>query len=412
MNNELYWIYLQKSVGYHAHINNLLTFFGSAEKIYRADENALRTCGLFGNGDYEIKPQKIRELKRTSLEDCEKIFSECQKEGISVITPESDFYPDSLRLLSDMPAVLYAKGDLSVLREDVSVAVMGSRNPTPYGIEAAGDFVKGFCENGIVTVSGGADGIDTFSHRCALDNGGKTVMVLGSGHLSDYALQSKVLIDSVCKNGAVISEYPPYTKASIFSFPKRNRIISGISKGVLIIEAGSKSGTLNLAQHATRQGKEIFVLPGDNKSECYIGSHKLISEGAYAVFCPEDILKFYFDYIEFQKETGKETSTGSFSEIGQYSPSKRAKTTGLKKKNSAELKQPVSNENKKSEKITEETVSSNAFLVYNLMSVNKMTLDEITRESALPVRKVLSALTELEMLGAVCLTEGNMYSLK
>ena len=123
-------------------------------------------------------------------------------------------------------------------------------------------------------------------------------------------------------------------------------------------------------------------------------------------------MKFYFDYIEFQKETGKETSTGSFSEIGQYSPSKRAKTTGLKKKNSAELKQPVSNENKKSEKITEETVSSNAFLVYNLMSVNKMTLDEITRESALPVRKVLSALTELEMLGAVCLTEGNMYSLK
>lgn len=399
MNKALYWLWLQKALGFNAKINTLMRYYGSAKELYKAGENSWRLSGLFGD---EIPASKIVTMKNTSLEDIKDIYELCIKENIHLVTPEDEIYPKELLKIPDYPAVLYVRGDISFLNDSFSVAVIGTRRPSTYGTEACRRIAGDLAKEGFTVISGGALGIDSVSHRSAIEAGGKTVLVLGCGHLGGYLPENEELREAVCENGAVISEYPPLTKASSFTFPKRNRIISGLSKGVLIIEAGSTSGTLNTASHAVNQGRDVFALPGDVASGMYTGSNRLLTEGAKAVFSAEDILKYYKDYILFRKE--KITGEEPFSKIDKIKEEKPKKTrTSLKQEEETE------NKNKKTLKITAESVSVNAFLVYNLMSGKEMSLDDIVRQSALPVRKVLAALTELEMMSAVRLIEGGRY---
>lgn len=416
MNGDVYyWLWLQQAVGFHAEIGELIRAFGSAKGVFEAGENAWRTCGIFGSRPYDTAPQKIAQMKSVHSKKIESIVSDCEKYGIDIISYENELYPKNLRQISDCPAVLYAVGDLSCLKDSLCIAVIGTRKPSVYGVEAAESISRALARENTVIVSGGALGIDSIAHQSAIKENAKTVLVMGCGHLSGYLPENEALRRDVSGCGAVISEYPPFYKAGYHTFPKRNRIISGLSQGVVIIEAGEKSGTLNTATHAKRQGRDIFAVPGDISSLSYQGSNKLIREGATAVFGAQDILDFYQPMRERADEKSKENGKTPFEGIDVFSyggepTRKKKKAPKAKEENSGEKFAVHENENLI--KITEESVSANAFLVYNHISGGEMALDELTKKCALPVRKVLIALTELEMLGAVCSLEGNRYCLK
>lgn len=400
MEKALYGIWVQKALGYHCNIATLMRYFGGAKALYDASEESLRLCGLFGE---EIPVSKLSSIKKTTLEECKDTLHFCENCGISVVSFEDELYPKELLNIKDYPAVLYVKGDLSCLKDKIAVAVIGNRDPSTYGVETARKIARGISKEGAVIVSGGALGIDSVAHESAIEENGKTILVLGTGHLSGYLPENEGLRNKVALNGAVISEYPPNTKSTVYSFPKRNRIISGISKGVVIVEAGIKSGTLNTAMHAKNQGRDVFAVPGDVSSLKYAGSNRLITQGAKAVFSSSDVMNYYLDYFAFSNED--KTDGNPFTTVD-----KKGKETPQKsrEKKAQEIK---SEENdKKIVKITAESVSKKAFLVYNLMSGKEMSLDDIVRESKLTINVVLSCLTELEMESAIRLVEGGRYS--
>lgn len=411
MDNTLYWLWLQNSLGFGAKIRELVSFYKDAKSIYEAGEASWRTSGLFGTDLFDIKPAKIENMKHTPLEKGEKTIALCRENGIEIITPENDLYPQNLKLISDYPAVLFVKGDLSCLNGSIPIAVIGTRHPSEYGISAAEKIARELAREKSVIISGGALGIDSIAHRSALAENSKTVLVLGCGHLANYLAENRELRNAVSQNGAVISEYPPTQQATLYNFPKRNRIISGISKGVVIIEAGENSGTLNTAKHAKAQGREIFAVPGDVSSARYAGSNKLITEGANAVFSAKDIISYYRYSIAAMKEIENAEPVTPFDGIDKFSygeEPKKTKSVAVKRKSATEKAKPKpeqKEEENSAEKIftnfNAESVSNNANIVYNYMSAEEITLDEVTRACGLPVRKVLTALTELEMAGAI-----------
>ncbi|MCM1545308.1 MAG: DNA-processing protein DprA [Ruminococcus sp.] len=416
MKNALYWLWLQKSVGFHANIRELVRYFGSAEHIYNANENELRTSGLFGYDSFEINPRKILDMQKKSLSYAESMLRQCDERRINIVTPEDESYPNALKRIMDFPAVLYVRGDMSCINQNLVLGVIGTRHPSAYGEQACEKIVRGLAKESTVIVSGGALGIDSISHRCTIESDGKTILVMGCGHDTDYLRENDELRMLVEQNGAVITEYPPLTKASLFSFPKRNRIISGLSKGIVVIEAGEKSGTLNTAKHAENQGRDIFAVPGDIESEAYSGSNKLISDGAKAVFSASDILETYNYESTAINEIHKKQPLTPFELVNEFAYGKPNLKKNSKTKPSESLKREDSRENSKEEakKISNfdtESVSNNAKLVYNLLLGGLKSLDEITRMSGLPVRKVLTALTELEIAGAAQQQSGNQYVL-
>ena len=213
----------------------------------------------------------------------------CSKHGIYIVTPDSKEFPESLKLIGKPPMVLYVRGDIECLNPKLPVAVIGSRTPCKYGEESARKIVTELVGSCAVIVSGGALGIDSVAHRSAIEAGGKTVLVMGCGHGVGYLPENSDLRKSVYHHGALVSEYPPYTSVSQGSFPLRNRIISGLSKAVVIIEAAQFSGTFSTAKYAIKQDKPLYVLPGDIDSGNFDGSNQLITEGANPIFSAYDI---------------------------------------------------------------------------------------------------------------------------
>ena len=269
-------------------------------------------------------------------------------------------------------------------------------------------------------VSGGALGIDSIAHTAAVENAGKTVLVMGCGHGYDYLTENEALRDAVSENGAVISEYPPGTAGSLFSFPMRNRIISGISRGVAVVEAGEKSGTLNTARHAKKQNRQIFVVPGDIASVSFAGSNKLISEGAKPIFGAKDILSYYSLYDKAIEEIEEANEKEPFYGIDEFTvkPEKKPeKKTDNKHKavRNVQTKEPNAGENEEKansgQKVFSGDISENAKTVYTLLSEGKTELDELARDSGLDASALLIALTELEMEGIAVSLGGNRYAL-
>lgn len=219
------------------------------------------------------------KLKNAILpENIEKTASELAKYDIKVISCFDNEYPRSLKEIDNFPICLYYKGDISLVNQKC-VAIIGTRKPTFYGRDVTKLFSKVLCQSGIVTVSGLAYGLDSEVALASLEAKGKTIAVLGGGLDSIYPSQNQNLADKIVKEGGLlISEYPPFHKPAKYSFIERNRIISGLSLGVVIVEAGKKSGTLNTVNHAISQGKEIFAVPGSIFSSASEGVNELISE--------------------------------------------------------------------------------------------------------------------------------------
>lgn len=204
--------------------------------------------------------------------------------GITPIPFSHDYYPSLLHELADPPAVLYAKGKLEHLVENWKIAVIGSRKATSYTERAMETIIPPLVEHNMVIVSGLAKGADTMAHLSALKYGGKTIAVLGSGHFHIYPKENTQLAEYLSANHLLLTEYPPYTGPKKWQFPMRNRIISGLSNGVVVTEAAKKSGTVSTMEHALEHGKDIFAVPGPIHSELSLGPHQLILEGAKPIW--------------------------------------------------------------------------------------------------------------------------------
>ncbi|KOP82124.1 DNA-processing protein DprA [Cytobacillus solani] len=211
--------------------------------------------------------------------------------GIRIITIFDDEYPLLLKETYQPPWVIYAKGDIRLLKKDNLLAVVGSRQYTEYGENAIKYILPKLIEKGIVIVSGLALGIDTIAHHSAIQNHGQTIGVIAGGLFHIYPNTNESLAAEMMKNQLIISEYPPHTKPDRWQFPMRNRIISGISKGTFIVQAKSKSGSLITANYAVQEGREVFALPGSIFSAYSSGTNELIQQGAKLVNTPEDILE-------------------------------------------------------------------------------------------------------------------------
>ncbi|MDR3767207.1 MAG: DNA-processing protein DprA [Butyricicoccus sp.] len=284
MNRAAYWLWLAAKDGMTALAKNqLLSRFGTPEHLYamtRAEWEALPG----------LTRKQIDALSDKSLERARAIAFDCEKLHIQIITQADSAYPDILRSIPDPPLVLYVKGTLPDLEGAPGVGVVGTRKASPYGLLAANEFGKGLARAGFTVVSGMALGADAAAARGALEAGGKTIAVLAGGLNICYPPQNNFLMGDIQLSGAVISENPPSTPHDGFRFPIRNRIISGLSRGVLIVEAPKRSGALITAHLALDQGREVFAIPGTIHAPNSVGCNQLIRDGEAAlVMRPGDI---------------------------------------------------------------------------------------------------------------------------
>jgi len=264
-------------------ITGVLSAFEDIDQILKADAKRLREIPCLQDKDIE----RIIATKNSAI--LEKELELIAKENIDCLDIFDPDYPDLLKEIGNPPIVLYLKGNCKVLGKFL-FAIVGSRKPTSYGISIAGDFSDQLSKKGVVIVSGLARGIDTIAHQGAL-KGGETIAVLGSGLLNIYPRENKDLVQEIASSGVVVSEFPLLTSPSRENFPRRNRIVSGISRGVLVIEATSRSGALITAHAACEQNREVFAIPGSINSPLSKGTHILIKEGAKLVDCLDDILE-------------------------------------------------------------------------------------------------------------------------
>lgn len=282
-----------------ATLRTLQRFFGSFERAWEASmadiKEALRS---------ESRAEKIIAWKKPSLNP-DREMEQLILERISIVVENDPLYPLPLKEIAHPPVILYLRGNLP---KDPALAVVGTRRPTMYGKEVAEAFTRVCARRGLVIVSGLALGIDTIAHVTTLDIKGKTIAVLGSGidQESVFPPENRVLAKKIVDSGgAVISEYAPKTPAVKEHFPQRNRIVSGLSRGVLVVEARERSGANITAQFALDQNREVFAIPGSVFSPTSYGPHHLIQQGAKLVQKPEDILE------ELGLEYTKETHSGS-----------------------------------------------------------------------------------------------------
>ncbi|MCM8770349.1 MAG: DNA-processing protein DprA [Candidatus Omnitrophica bacterium] len=261
----------------------LLEHFGSLQKIIQASGDELRRTEGIG----EKLASSITSIKN---QDLEKEFEAVRKLNLKIITINDRNYPQNLKEIYDPPILLYVKGDFAP-QDERGIAIVGSRRASFYGLNCAERFAFELAGFGFTIISGMARGVDTAAHKGALKQKGRTIAVMGSGFEHIYPPENKELVEKISQNGAVISEFPLAVLPHPHNFPRRNRIISGLSRGVLVIEAARNSGALITADFALEQGREVFSLPGEIDSVNSCGTNFLIKQGAKLVSCVEDIIE-------------------------------------------------------------------------------------------------------------------------
>lgn len=279
-----YWVSFHRIPGVgSATLLALREAFGSLDEAWHASPADLRAVGLS-----ERAADSIAESRRAIYPDRE--MEQIRRAGVSVLTIDDDRYPRLLRETAHAPAVLYLRGSIEIV-DELAIGIVGTRKATPYGADMARRFAVDLARSGVTIVSGLALGVDTVAHHAALDGGGRTLAVLGSGLDIIYPSRNRKLAERVINEGALISEYPLGTKPDARNFPARNRIISGLSRGVLVVEAPIKSGALITASFAGDQGRDVYAVPGSARSSASAGCHALIRDGATLVTSAADILE-------------------------------------------------------------------------------------------------------------------------
>lgn len=357
----------------------LLETFGSATAALNAPVEQWRQIpGVGVKIIRELQERNHRDMARRELADC-------QADGLKLLTLHDAAYPGALREIADPPVVLYQKGSL-LPGDSLAVAIVGSRNCTMYGRRMAERIAGGLARAGITIVSGLARGIDGFAHRAALQAGGRTIAVCASGLRTVYPPEHANLAEEIAAQGALLSESPLERKPRPGLFPQRNRIVSGMSLGVIVIEASTTSGTLHTARHAMEQGREVCALPGPVDSRESEGCHALIRDGVKLVRGVDDILE----------ELGPLTAP--------IAAPTRPRTEGT-------AVSPAADPNGQEVRAPRELVlSDQQKAILNLLHDEPVHIDRVIDQSGLEPSRVLSTLTVLEMKRLVKRLPGNYLS--
>ncbi len=351
-----YWVgfNLVKGIGARR-MQSLLAYFGSAEAAWKAELEFLQSAGL--------SPRLVNACVQMRGSDSLKwTWDRIHALDIQVLTWQDERYPNRLADLDQSPPVLYIRGTL-LPDDDWSVGIVGTRRLTSYGRQVTQEVAGTLARNGITVVSGLARGIDAVAHQAALAAGGRTLAVLGCGVDQIYPPEHRSLAEQIMAHGALISDYAPGTPPDAANFPPRNRIISGLSRAVVVIEAGEQSGALITAAFAADQGREVFAVPGSIYAVQSKGTNLLIQQGARPLLAPQDIL-----------ETLK---------LGNISQQKAARTALPADEIEAQL--------------------------YSLLSLEPMHVDEIRAQTKIPIEKVSAALVMMELKGMVRQVGGMQY---
>jgi DNA processing protein len=298
--------------------------------------------------------------------------------GVRLVSFEDAEYPGRLREIPDPPPVLFVRGRIQD-EDERAIAVIGSRKSSAYGVSVCGRLVRALVDQGFSIVSGMAKGVDAAAHWAALDSGGRTLAVLGTGVDVVYPKANRKLFERILDRGALLSEFLPGTEPFAKNFPRRNRIISGMALGVLVVEAAERSGTMITVRTALEQGREVFAVPGDVRSPVSRGTHRLIKEGAKLVEGIEDILEEF----PLEGKGGFLLKPGVFS--GGSGPS--------------DFPEEASRESGRAE---EETLMGH-------LSDEGTCVDVLIERTGWPSEKMATLLTELELLGRVRRLPGSRY---
>ncbi len=357
-NKVYHWLCLKsiKGIGNSTFLT-LLNRFGSVEAVFEADRYELESAGV-------RKDVVTNILKRDYKSDPEKELKRITDSGARVILYEDPEYPELLKEIDYPPVLLYALGK-KIPKNQFFIGIVGARSATQYGIRVSRDISFKLASMGIGIVSGMAKGIDAYAHLGALKAGGYTVAVLGTGIDVIYPKENKRIFQNIKENGSIVTEFPFGTPPEAKNFPVRNRIISGMSKGVLVVEATKRSGSLITASFALHQGREVFAVPGSIESVRSRGTHFLIKQGAKLVEDIEDILE------EFGIET----------EIS---------TTDVSTKQNIKLS-PVEEK------------------IYSCLSEHPVHIDEIIRNTGIDPGEVLSALLKMELKDLIRQIPGKLF---
>lgn len=334
----------------------LLSLVSAPEEIFRDLRSIEREVTAISEGLYE----KLCEIKRDFCE--ERVLNYMERTGSFALFREDPDYPAAFRELSEPPFVLYCKGDESLLNSEC-FAVVGTRVPTRYGRDVTETFSKDIATAGFTIVSGLARGVDAIAHRSALEVGGKTIGVIGCGVDRVYPAENKELYEEIAEKGLILSEYFFGEKPVNYHFPERNRLISALSMGILVTEAGLKSGTMITVEYALDQNKDVFVVPGNVFSEKSKGTNELLHNPQCLPACSsEDVLDYYKKEVSKKEEQAIQLST---SEI----------------------------------------------IVYDLLKDDEKHFEELISETGLPMGELMSTLTKLEVMGVIKKLPGNYYGI-
>jgi DNA processing protein len=360
MEDKIYWVAVNLVKGIGAvRLRALLDYFGDLKTAWNAPADALMQAGLS-----EKVAARLVEVRSTK--DLQKMAEWIEKHDIQVFTWNDENYPAILKEIDQPPPVLYVRG--KILPEDNrAAAVVGTRKVTAYGRQVTEEIIHHLVQNGFTVVSGLARGVDGIAHQAALQDGGRTLAVLGCGVEQVYPAEHMKLAEQIIGSGALISDYAPGTKPDAANFPPRNRIISGLSQVTIVIEAGETSGALITATFAVEQGRDVMAVPGSIYAPQCKGTNRLISQGA-------------FPY----------TGPASLENLLNLSP---------KKRQSAQQKVKPENE-------------IEGGLVQVMGTSQSMHIDELVAASGLGIEKISAALTMMELRGLVNHEGGMVYSLR
>lgn len=360
------WLYA--IVGAHrSHITNLIETFGCAEAVYNLSEDEIDGIGFISDSEKALIKEKNIYLAKEYLKNI-------ADDGTVFLTPDDEEYPVGLFDLKDYPQGLFCRGKMLDMNSNTLIGMVGARKCSSYGYDCAKTLARKAASEGAVIVSGMALGIDSAAHEGALSANAPTIAVLGCGVNVVYPPSNHGLMKRIMETGLVISEYPVSTKTSRFTFPERNRIIAGISRGVAVIEANLKSGSLTTARLAEKYGRDLFAVPGNINSDSSTGTNALIKNGAIMVTSVDDIVGRY-------KARLSKGSSGRFPQVGATN----AYSIGISDNNGNTILQFVTAEPK--------------------------TVDTLSAESGLAPHHVSMALLMLELTGDVISCPGGKYCL-
>ena len=383
-----YWLWLTELRGLKNQTRlALLRHFGTPEDVFYADAGEI----LLTEG---MTREQAAILEDHRLHTAERILADCQRLDLRLLTIQDAEYPGRLKNIYDPPCLLYVKGRLPAFDEEVAVAVVGTRDATPYGISSAEKLGYGLARGGAVVVSGLAKGIDAAATRGALRAGGVTVGVAANGLDVRYPWENRYLYEDVAAAGVLLSEYPPGTEPFKTNSPVRNRIISGLSLATLVVEAPERSGALITADTAVEQGRDVFAVPGPIDAPNSAGCNRLIREGAVLTADAWDLLQEY--EARFPDKLRREEARKEPEKLGYEA---RQKEEPRPVPPSLRLSDPAVS-------LTDDQIA----LLRALSDEEPIQVDDLIEQTGIPTRRVLSALTLLEIEQYVQQHSGKHYT--